>query len=60
MLIIADTDPWGVICPIPFPPNKDNLKLVLQNSNHGAHLKDFDEETRNNSLKKLKSWLDKK
>lgn len=57
MLIIADSDPWGICCPIPFPENKDNLKLVLKNSNHAAKLKDFDESTREQALQKLKFWL---
>ena len=57
LLILADTDPWSVICPIPFPPDKDNLKVMLKNSNHYVKLKDFDEETRNSAVLKLKSWL---
>lgn len=60
MLIIADTDPWGAVCPIPFPHNKDNLRLILKNSTHAAKLKDFDEDTRNNAIKKLKAWLENK
>ena len=60
MLIIADTDPWGRCCPIPFPENKDNLKLVLKNSNHSAKLIDFDETTRQQAIQKLKNWLNSK
>lgn len=57
MLVIADTDPWGICCAIPFPSTKDNLKLVLKNSNHSAHLKDFDQQTRAAAIKKLRSWI---
>ena len=60
MLILADTDPWSIICPIPFPPGKDNMKLVLKNSNHSVNLKDFDEETRTHAIQKLKSWIGEK
>lgn len=60
MLILSDTDPWSIICPIPLPPAKDNLKLVLKNSNHAVKLKDFDEATRNNAIQKLKSWIGEK
>lgn len=57
LLILADTDPWSVICPIPFPPDKDNLKVMLKNSNHYVKLKDFDAGTRESAVLKLKSWL---
>ena len=57
LLILADTDPWSVICPIPFPEDKDNLKVMLKNSTHSVKLKDFDEETRNSAVLKLESWL---
>ena len=60
MLIIADSDPWGIVCPIPFPPDKDNLRLVLKNSNHSVKLKDFEKEIRDNAVQKLKSWIQKK
>ena len=57
MLVIADTDPWGICCPIQFPADKDNHKLILKNSDHSAHLKDFDEVTRIAAIQKLKSWI---
>ena len=57
MLIIGDTDPWGICCPIPFPKVKDNLKLVLKNSSHSTKLKDFNSDTREAAVQKLKSWL---
>ena len=57
LLILADTDPWSVICQIPFPEDKDNLKVMLKNSTHSVKLKDFDEETRNSAVLKLESWL---
>lgn len=60
MFILADTDPWSIICPIPMPPGKDNLKLVLKESNHAVKLKDFDEETRKMAIQKIKSWIGEK
>ena len=60
MLVLADTDPWSIICPIPFPQGKDNVKLVLKNSNHSVLLKDFDEETLTHTIQKLKSWIGEK
>ena len=60
MLVLADTDPWSIICPIPFPQGKDNVKLVLKNSNHSVLLKDFDEKTLTHTIQKLKSWIGEK
>ncbi len=60
MLILADTDPWSIVCPIPMPPGKDNVKLILKDSNHSLKLKDFDEKTQAYAEKKLKSWLGEK
>ncbi|MEO7446574.1 MAG: S28 family serine protease [Ferruginibacter sp.] len=60
MFILADTDPWSIICPIPMAPGKDNVKLVLKDSNHSVKLKDFDEETRNLAVQKLKLWIGEK
>lgn len=59
MFILADTDPWSIVGPIPLPPGKDNLKLILKNSNHSVNLMDFDEKTRNQAIMKIKSWIAK-
>ena len=60
MLILADTDPWSIICPISFPPDKDNLKQVLKNSTHSVKLKDFEKDILDNAVQKLKLWLQEK
>lgn len=57
MFILADTDPWSIICPIPMPSEKDNVKLILKDSNHSVKLLDFDEETRKQAIQKLKTWI---
>ena len=57
MFILADTDPWSIICPIPMASGKDNVKLTLKDSNHAVKLQDFDEETRNKAIAKLKTWM---
>ncbi|MGV9004936.1 S28 family serine protease [Flavobacterium sp.] len=60
LFILADTDPWSIICPIPMPSVKDNMKLILKNSNHSVKLQDFDERTRNHTLQKLRIWMEEK
>ncbi len=60
MFILADTDPWSIICPIPMASGKDNIKLILKNSNHFVKLQDFDDETRKQAIQKLKTWIGEK
>ncbi len=60
MFILADTDPWSIICPIPMPLGKDNVKLILKDSNHSVKLQDFDEKTQNQAIQKLKAWIGEK
>lgn len=59
LLVLADTDPWSIVCPIPFPKDKDNIRLVLENSTHSVQLKDFDKEIQQKAKQKLTEWLNK-